>query len=67
MHHPIRRSVIALALLAVASAPAVAQDVAKVGDTKSYSWREAPINSQGVRSLADLRGRPAVFEFWGTG
>jgi hypothetical protein len=32
----------------------------------SYVFREAPINARGVRSLADLEGRPVLIEFWGT-
>jgi hypothetical protein len=30
-----------------------------------YKFREAPLNSLGLNSLADLRGKPVVIDFWG--
>lgn len=30
-----------------------------------YKFRDAPLNSLGVKSLADLRGKPVVIDFWG--
>lgn len=54
----------AFALCVVDSASA--QNVAKVGDKMSYSWQKPLVNSLGVKSLADLQGRPVVVEFWGT-
>jgi hypothetical protein len=30
-----------------------------------YSFHEAPLNSLGVRSMAELRGKPVVIDFWG--
>ncbi len=56
-----------LVVAAAASGPALAQDnVAKVGDHPTYSWQAPMTNGQGVKSLADLKGRPVVVEFWGT-
>ena len=37
-----------------------------LGQESSYAFRDPPVNSEGVKSLADLRGRPVVLEFWGT-
>jgi hypothetical protein len=33
---------------------------------KKYSFRTPPVNSLGLKSLADLRGRPVLVDFWGT-
>lgn len=30
-----------------------------------YTWREAPMNSMGIKSLSDLRGKPVLIDFWG--
>ncbi len=38
----------------------------QVGDVPSYTVLTAPRNGVLVRTLEDLRGRPALFEFWGT-
>jgi len=46
---------LALAVLAVVAAPAPAD----------FSFRDAPLNSLGVKGLADLRGKPVVIDFWG--
>jgi hypothetical protein len=55
-----------LALAAVAlAAPQASADV-KIGDSPNYTFREAPVNSMGVKSLKDLRGKPVLVEFWGT-
>ncbi len=37
-----------------------------VGSRPDYSFREAPVNARGVKSLADMRGKPVLVEFWGT-
>lgn len=41
---------------------------APVGDSKPIEHRfsQAPVNAMGVRSLADLRGKPVLVDFWGT-
>jgi thiol-disulfide isomerase/thioredoxin len=31
-----------------------------------YTFQEAPVHAEGVRSLADLRGKPVLIGFWGT-
>ena len=33
---------------------------------KSYTFQQAPVNSLGVKGLADLRGKPVLIDFWGT-
>ena len=30
-----------------------------------YSFREPPLNSLGIKSLAEMRGKPIVIDFWG--
>ena len=30
-----------------------------------YSFRDPPLNSLGIKSLAELRGKPIVIDFWG--
>ena len=35
-------------------------------ETNDYSFSKAPVNSLGVQSLADLRGKPVLIDFWGT-
>ncbi|NOT30996.1 MAG: hypothetical protein HOP15_11160 [Planctomycetes bacterium] len=31
-----------------------------------YTFRRAPVNSMGVRGMAELRGKPVLIDFWGT-
>lgn len=38
----------------------------EVGSRPSYAFRQPLLNGRGVRSLADLAGRPTLIEFWGT-
>lgn len=59
------------ALLAAAAAVggaegAAAQNAVKVGDRPAYVFQSALVNGEGVKSLADLQGRPVVVEFSGT-
>lgn len=56
-----RQSVLVLSLLA---SSAVAQ--VEVGQELTYTFRSPLLNGKGVKSLEDLRGRPVLFEFWGT-
>ncbi len=56
----------AAAVVLTAGSTAVAQGVAKVGAKQSYTWQQPLVNGRGVKSLADLQGRPVVVEFWGT-
>ncbi len=37
-----------------------------IGDEVSYFFSKPPLNGMGVKSLADLRGRPVLVELWGT-
>ena len=46
---------LSLAALALAAAPSAPE----------FSFRDAPTNSLGIKSLADLRGKPVVIDFWG--
>lgn len=50
-------------------APALAAqgpETVQVGSKPSYSFNEDLMFGQGVSSLADLRGKPTMIEFWGT-
>lgn len=33
--------------------------------TVDYTFRDVPLNSMGVKRLADLAGKPIVIDFWG--
>jgi hypothetical protein len=59
--------VAALAALAwLPSATASSSSASSSADNPvDYSFREAPMNSMGVKGLYDLRGKPIVIEFWG--
>lgn len=54
-------SLVGSALLLASSASA---QVA-VGDSPDYEFRGPLQNSMGVKSLADLRGKPVLVEYWG--
>ncbi len=55
----------AAVVLTVGAAPE-AQGVPQVGAKQSYTFQQPLVNGRGVKSLADLQGRPVVVEFWGT-
>ena len=38
----------------------------RAGDSTSYTFQMAPVNSLGVKGMADLRGKPVRIDFWGT-
>ena len=48
------------------SGSAMGQEVVDVGAKPSYSFRSAPTNSMGIKSLEELKGKPVLIEFWGT-
>lgn len=68
MIQTIRKSAGALAAtglllgLSVASSP----EGVSVGEEVAYTFRSAPLGGMGVTSLADLKGKPVLVEFWGT-
>jgi hypothetical protein len=39
---------------------------AGVGDTVSYKFSKPPVNSMGITSFEELRGKPVIIDFWGT-
>ena len=39
---------------------------AAAGDSGSYRFQKAPVNSMRVKSMAELRGKPVLIDFWGT-
>lgn len=59
------KSVVLSAVVAIALG--IPPAAAIPGDTTAaeYSFREAPLNSLGIKSLAELRGKPVVIDFWG--
>jgi hypothetical protein len=63
-----RRPVLLAATLAGVAlcAAAPAPDKAKVGKKPEYKFESAVDNGLGVTSLESLRGKPTIFEFWGT-
>jgi hypothetical protein len=56
----------AAAAVATLASEASAGGTAKIGDKVSHSFTQPMVNDQGVKSLADLAGRPVLVEFWGT-
>ncbi len=56
-------SSLAGAALVVALAP-----FARAGDdlVANYKFSKPPVNSMGITSLEDLRGKPVIIDFWGT-
>lgn len=30
-----------------------------------YTFRESPLNGNGLKSMAELRGKPVIIDFWG--
>jgi hypothetical protein len=51
-----------LSLLASAALPGAI----RVGDRAEHTWRAPLVNGLGVKSLEELRGKPLLFDFWGT-
>ncbi len=54
-----------LAVALVGLAPRIASAQAG-GEGSGYTFQEAPVNSMGVKGMADLRGKPVLIDFWGT-
>ena len=36
------------------------------GGAIEHTFKQAPVNALGVTSMADLRGKPVLIDFWGT-
>lgn len=60
------RHALALACLGVSALPAAASALQEGPEVVEYAFREPPVNSAGIGSLADLRGKPVLIDFWGT-
>lgn len=54
-----------LVIPAIALAGAAFASNPPAGEKVDYSFREAPVNSKGIKSMAELRGKPVVVDFWG--
>lgn len=37
-----------------------------VGAEPTFTFQKPLVNGRGLKSLADLKGRPTMIEFWGT-
>jgi hypothetical protein len=61
---PARSWLVASLCFAFAGAPALL--AGDESEPKSFTFRAPPVNSLGVKSLADLRGKPVLIDFWGT-
>lgn len=57
---------LALALPTNAVTPGLRYGAPELGAIVDHTFRTSPMNSNGMKSLADLRGRPVLIEFWGT-
>jgi len=57
---------LALALPSVATSPAAGEGAPEIGSIVDHTFGKAPMNSGGLKTLAELRGRPVLIEFWGT-
>jgi thiol-disulfide isomerase/thioredoxin len=55
----------ALALHATLTSAARPSSV-NVGDSVSHAWQTSVVNGLGTRNIEELRGRPVLFDFWGT-
>jgi hypothetical protein len=53
-------------LLAGIAAVVAAGNATGSGEEASYTFSKPPVGSLGVQSLAELRGKPVLIDFWGT-
>lgn len=54
-----------LALVLASATGATSPAPAALAAVPDYKFREPPLNSMGVKSLAELHGKPIVIDFWG--
>ena len=52
--------------LAVSAAAPVQSEGIEIGAKPKFEFRNAILNGKGVKSLADLKGKPTLIDFWGT-
>lgn len=55
-------AIASLALAGLALRPAALEEGKKV----DYRFSTPPVNAAGIKSLAELRGKPVLIDFWGT-
>lgn len=57
-----------LAVLAVALLAGPARSARAPGGDEAtrFTFQSPPVNSMGVKSMADLLGKPVLIDFWGT-
>ena len=51
--------------LATGVAFAASSTGGKSDGAAGYTFQSSPLNSMGLKSLADLRGKPVLIDFWG--
>jgi len=59
-------ALLSLALPTFASLATAGDGGEAPGAVQDHTFREPPVGAPGVRSLAELRGRPVLVDFWGT-
>ena len=61
-----KASIVSAAGIGIALLCASSSGRSPAGDASGYRFHEAPVNSMGVKGMADLRGKPVLIDFWGT-
>jgi hypothetical protein len=56
---------LALAGLALAGVATLTSNAPRGDSAANYKFSTPPVNGLGVRSIADLRGKPILIDFWG--
>jgi len=65
MKFHLSKSVILSAIVAIALGIPPAAAIPAGDEAADYKFREPPLNSLGIKSLAEMRGKPIVIDFWG--
>lgn len=55
----------ALALGAASVSWLAASQPSQEGKKVDYTFQKHPVNSLGIRSMSELRGKPVLVDFWG--
>jgi hypothetical protein len=57
---------VSAALVVLASAALAPLSRAAGDEVVAYKFSKPPVNSLGITSMEDLRGKPVLIDFWGT-
>lgn len=63
---PMRRPTLIAAILVGAALLGAADDTVHVGQKPEFKFGKNVDNGYGITSLESFRGKPTLFEFWGT-